>query len=214
MIDRRLLVNFDWLLLLASIILCSIGVLLIYSATSGPYTEVKQGLYLKQIYWIFVGLIVMVIVISIDYHHLARWSPVLYIFNLSTLVYVLYTSGSNVKRWIRFFGMNIQPSEFAKFCLILLLAQLFKEKKFRDISMKSFIFAFILTLIPTFMILKQPDVMFLDKIIVGPIAGWAVGAPRYMERLGWSDFMKRPVGTGPFMIEGDKILIVNVSKRF
>jgi rod shape determining protein RodA len=157
MIDRRLLVNFDWLLLLATIILCIIGVLLIYSATSGPYTEVKQGLYLKQIYWIFVGLIIMILIISIDYHHLARWSPVLYIFNLLTLVYVLYASGSNVKRWIRFLGMNVQPSEFTKFCLILLLAQLFKEKKYRDISMKSFIFAFVLTLIPTFMILKQPD---------------------------------------------------------
>jgi rod shape determining protein RodA len=157
MIDRRLLVNFDWLLLLAAIILCSIGVLLIYSAISGPYAEVKQGLYIKQIYWVFIGLIVMLLVISIDYHHLARWSPVLYFFNLLTLGYVLHTSGSSVKRWISFLGMNIQPSEFTKFCLILLLAQLLKEKKSRDISIKSFIFAFILTLIPTFMILKQPD---------------------------------------------------------
>ena len=157
MIDRRLLVNFDWLLLLASIILCTIGVFLIYSATSGPYAEVKQGLYIKQIYWIFIGLIAMLLVIRIDYHQLARWSPVLYFFNLLILGYVLYTKTGGVKRWIRLLGMNVQPSEFTKFCLILLLAQLLKEKKSRDISIKSFIFAFILTLVPTFMILKQPD---------------------------------------------------------
>ena len=158
MIDRRLLVNFDWILLLVTILLSGIGVLLIYSATSGPFSEVRQGLYIKQIYWIFIGLIAMLFVLSIDYHHLARWSPVLYILNLLSLVYVLYyTRGRSVQRWIRILGMNIQPSEFTKFCLILLLAYFFKEKKFRDISIKGFVFACILTIIPTLLILKQPD---------------------------------------------------------
>jgi peptide/nickel transport system substrate-binding protein len=42
----------------------------------------------------------------------------------------------------------------------------------------------------------------LDKIIIGPVAGWVIGAPKYMERLGWQEFLKRPVGTGPYMIQG------------
>jgi len=52
------------------------------------------------------------------------------------------------------------------------------------------------------MLLNQPDALFLDKIILGPISGWVVGAPRYMERAGWDEFLKRPVGTGLYMVEG------------
>jgi peptide/nickel transport system substrate-binding protein len=52
------------------------------------------------------------------------------------------------------------------------------------------------------MVLDQPDSLFLDRIILGPTAGWVIGAPRYMERVGWDEFLKRPVGTGPYMVEG------------
>jgi peptide/nickel transport system substrate-binding protein len=52
------------------------------------------------------------------------------------------------------------------------------------------------------MILDQPDSLFLDRIIIGPIAGWVIGAPKYMAQVGWDEFLKRPVGTGPYMVEG------------
>jgi peptide/nickel transport system substrate-binding protein len=53
------------------------------------------------------------------------------------------------------------------------------------------------------MILDKPDMLLLDKIIIGPISGWVIGAPRYMEELGWEAFLKRPIGTGPYMVEGE-----------
>jgi ABC-type transport system substrate-binding protein len=53
------------------------------------------------------------------------------------------------------------------------------------------------------MILNKPDALLLDKIIIGPIAGWVIGAPRYMEQVGWKEFLKRPVGTGPYRVEGE-----------
>jgi peptide/nickel transport system substrate-binding protein len=53
------------------------------------------------------------------------------------------------------------------------------------------------------MVLDQQDSLFLDKLILGPIAGWVIGAPRYMEQVGWDEFLKRPVGTGPYMVEGE-----------
>jgi len=52
------------------------------------------------------------------------------------------------------------------------------------------------------MILSQPDSLFLNNILSGPIGGWVIGAPRYMEKVGWEEFLKRPVGTGPYMIDG------------
>jgi len=53
------------------------------------------------------------------------------------------------------------------------------------------------------MVLDHPDALFLDRIILGPIAGWVIGAPRYMERIGWDEFLKRRVGTGPYVVEGE-----------
>jgi peptide/nickel transport system substrate-binding protein len=52
------------------------------------------------------------------------------------------------------------------------------------------------------MVLYQPDAIFLHRILAGPTAGWVIGAPSYMERVGWEEFLKRPVGTGPYMVEG------------
>jgi len=51
-------------------------------------------------------------------------------------------------------------------------------------------------------LLDQPDSLFLDKLLLGPTAGWIIGAPRYMETVGWDEFLKRPIGTGPYMVEG------------
>jgi len=40
-------------------------------------------------------------------------------------------------------------------------------------------------------VLDQPDALFLHKIILGPIAGWVIGAPRYMASVGWEEFLKQ-----------------------
>jgi len=54
------------------------------------------------------------------------------------------------------------------------------------------------------MILDQPDSLLMNRMsFAGPKIGWAIGAPRYMEQVGWNEFLKRPVGTGPFMVEGE-----------
>ena len=44
------------------------------------------------------------------------------------------------------------------------------------------------------MVLSEPDSLFFDRLILGPTAGWGIGAPKYMERVGWEEFMKRPGG--------------------
>ena len=52
------------------------------------------------------------------------------------------------------------------------------------------------------MVLSEPDALLLDKLVIGPRAGWVIGAPKYMEEVGWIEFLRQPVGTGPFMVEG------------
>jgi peptide/nickel transport system substrate-binding protein len=48
------------------------------------------------------------------------------------------------------------------------------------------------------LLLSQPD-SFLFQML----AYWRLGAPRYIEQVGWQEYLKRPIGTGPYMIEGE-----------
>jgi peptide/nickel transport system substrate-binding protein len=53
------------------------------------------------------------------------------------------------------------------------------------------------------MILNEPDTLFLDRFALQfPISGWVIGAPGYMKQVGWQEFLKRPIGTGSYMVEG------------
>jgi peptide/nickel transport system substrate-binding protein len=52
-------------------------------------------------------------------------------------------------------------------------------------------------------LLDQPNAVLLNIIVSGPISGWVIGAPKYLERLGWKAFLKRPIGTGPYMVVGE-----------
>ena len=46
------------------------------------------------------------------------------------------------------------------------------------------------------MILNQPDALLMNRMsFAGPRIGWVIGAPRYMEEVGWEEFLKRPVAT-------------------
>ena len=90
MIDRRLIANFDWLLLLLMLFAAIEGVLLIYSATFSA--GLTHALYIRQIYWLLLGLLAVFVIISIDYHHLGNWAYFFYGLNLLLLVVLLVQS--------------------------------------------------------------------------------------------------------------------------
>ncbi len=53
------------------------------------------------------------------------------------------------------------------------------------------------------MILHKPDFLILNRMMsAGPLQSWVIGAPRYMEKTGWESFLRQPVGTGPYRVEG------------
>lgn len=160
MFDRRLLEDFDWLLLLIVIIISIIGFVAIYSASYSYGIETRY--FKRQVLWFFVGLGVMAFVTMIDYRLMERFSPLLHLITISLLVLVLfYGSGgadSRVHRWIRLGPMFFQPSEFVKFSLVLYLAYHFNDsRRIGDLGFKELIWPAVITLVPFFLILRQPD---------------------------------------------------------
>ncbi len=124
MFDRRLLENFDWVLLSIVTVISIVGFFAIHSA-SVSYGTVTPYIR-KQVLWFCLGLIVMVAATIIDYRTLGKWSFWLHMVITLLLVYVLFYGtggpGSPVKRWINAGSFFFQPSEFAKFTLVLYLS--------------------------------------------------------------------------------------------
>ncbi|MBS1816299.1 MAG: rod shape-determining protein RodA [Acidobacteria bacterium] len=157
MFERRLYYHIDWALLIAIFALCALGVAMIYSTTSDP-TRGNSHLYVTQLYAIGIGAVAMVCTLSIDYRTFTDKSHLIYIGLLALLLYVLFlgTVQMGARRWIPLGVFNLQPSEFAKAGVALVLAKYFGETRGMP-SWTDLAIAGGLTCLPLALIAKEPD---------------------------------------------------------
>jgi rod shape determining protein RodA len=157
MFERRLYYHIDWALVAAILALCGIGVAMIYSTTADP-TRASSHLWVTQLYAIALGLMAMVVTLTFDYRTFTDKSHFIYIGLLAVLLYVLFfgTAQMGARRWIPLGMFNLQPSEFAKVGVALVLAKFFGENRgepqWTDLAIGG-----VLTLIPLGLIAKEPD---------------------------------------------------------
>src|SRR5258706_473978 len=157
MFERRLYFHIDWALLVAIFALCALGVAMIYSTSSDP-TRALSHLYVTQMYAIVIGLGAMAVMLTVDYRAFTDKSHFIYIGLMAVLLYVLLfgTAQMGARRWIPLGVFNLQPSEFAKIGVALVLAQYFGENRgtpaWTDLAIGGG-----LTLIPFALIAKEPD---------------------------------------------------------
>ena len=125
--------NIEWGLLIVAIILSIIGVIALFSATQETgYDEFK-----KQIIWLVISLVIMVIVTLINYETLVKLSPIFYGISIILLI------------------------EFAKVAVILFLAFIIskiQERYADDINKPTrLLIIFAAVAVPLLLIIKQPD---------------------------------------------------------
>ena len=152
----------DWVLVLFFVILVFLGWINIYAAS---VTEASQGvfdaatLHGKQIRWIGLSGVLIVIIMAIDAKFYERFAGVFYIISILSLL-GLFVFGNEVNgavSWYNFGGASLQPSEFTKVATILALANFLSEPN-RDLSNFNTQFrAFLILLLPAFLIAIQPD---------------------------------------------------------
>jgi rod shape determining protein RodA len=157
MFERRLYYHIDWALLIAMFALCALGVATIYSATYDP-TRGASHRYVIQIYAIAIGLVAMLFTMMLDYRTFTDKSHLIYIAILALLIYVLFFGhiGKGARRWIPIGGFNLQPSEFAKIAVALVLAKFFGENRGSPTPVDLLIGG-VLTVIPLALIAREPD---------------------------------------------------------
>ncbi|HEY1529026.1 MAG TPA: rod shape-determining protein RodA [Candidatus Angelobacter sp.] len=150
--------DFDWLLLTFILIICSLGVLEIYSTT---YETKFAGAHIRQIYWIMAGLAVMLAVSLINYQVLLENAHWFYIASVVSLLAVTLFGKKylGARRWIQLpGGQHFQPSEWVKLVLILMLAKYFSgEGERENASLSDIMKAGMIAGVPMLLVLKQPD---------------------------------------------------------
>jgi rod shape determining protein RodA len=157
MFERRLYYHIDWALVAAIFALCGIGVVMIYSTTSDP-TRGSSHLWVTQLYAIGIGIVAMLITLSLDYRTFTDKSHLIYIAIVVVLVYVLFFGmvQMGARRWIPVRGFNLQPSEFAKIAVALVLAKFYGENR-GEPQTSDLAVGVALTLLPLALIYKEPD---------------------------------------------------------
>jgi rod shape determining protein RodA len=162
----------DWALIVGVLLLVGGGMVAIYTATyqnrtiaglDTLYFVKRQGLALAG------GLVAMAVVMLFDYRKLREWSLVLYLGTLVLLAAVLVVARARngVDAWFDVGPFQLQPSEFAKVVLVLVLAgYLARERQSGELTFPRFVTALGLVAIPAGLVLVQPDLGTASALVV------------------------------------------------
>ena len=175
------LVRLDWTLLVAALLLSLLGCLLVWSATR---RSMGEALAVKHLANLGIGIVLGAGVALVDYRGLRAYSPVLYLASIAGLVAVLSPLGSTINgshSWIVLpAGFSVQPSEFAKVSLVVVMSMLLAEKRDaenepRDVDV---VLALAVAAVPLALVMLQPDLgtaMVVSALVLGLVA--VSGAP-------------------------------------
>ncbi|GAA4384261.1 rod shape-determining protein RodA [Actinomadura sp. NPDC048032] len=183
----------DLPMLLAVLALSAVGALLVRSATFHLLTEQgkdPEGFLKRHILNLIIGFLLGGLVTVLDYRLLRAYVPILYGLACVGLLAVLTPLGSTINgshSWIVVGGgFQVQPSEFAKVGLVVLLAMILGEPRDGEIGpgRRDVLLALVLAGVPGVLIMLQPDLgttLVFIAVVLGMLAisgaqkRWLVG---------------------------------------
>ncbi|MBU5454313.1 stage V sporulation protein E [Caproiciproducens sp. MSJ-32] len=125
--------SIDYGLLCVIFLLLFVGIIMVYSSSSYYALYEKNSpeyFFIKEIIWTIVGVCAMLFTMAIDYHNYKKITGQMFIITLIFLVLVLFIGAevNGARRWIRLGPLSFQPSELAKYVLVIYLAKQLDRK--------------------------------------------------------------------------------------
>ncbi|MBR5247786.1 MAG: cell division protein FtsW [Lachnospiraceae bacterium] len=167
---------FDYSLLFVILFLLGFGMLMIYSASSYTayldYNGDSAHYLKKQLLACILGMIAMTVVANIPYHFWERFAILAYIFSIAIIPVVktpLGISSHGATRWFKIpgIGLQVQPAEIVKLCMILFLACLVCKLGRNAGTLKGFLFMLVIAMPQAIMIWKITSNLSSAIIVVG-----------------------------------------------
>jgi rod shape determining protein RodA len=158
---KRFLRTLDYILLAVAGVIIIYGLIAISSATHVTNPSGADAFYFvkRQVIWALLGLAVAIFFMGWRYEELPRYATGLYVVNLLLLAAVLFMGHTalGAQRWIKLGPFLLQPSEFAKFVIIITLANFLARREDRLARLRDLLPVFLYVGLPLLLILKQPD---------------------------------------------------------
>jgi rod shape determining protein RodA len=177
-IDRRYFTYFDWISFFLTVLLCTLGLLFVFSATYNPI-EPYSLFFKKQLLGCITGFGLYFLFCILDYRSLQRYGYVIYLFVMMLLLFTII-KGSVAKggqRWVNLFFFKFQPSDVAKlFFPAYFSYALSTDQRAPEHTPRTFLSMFAVLAISSLLIAKQPDLgtgilVFLSGITLMWCAG-------------------------------------------
>lgn len=170
--------HFDFWLLGAVAFLTIFGVTMIQSAIAGNIELVEANTVVKQIIFAGVGFVIMLLTAMIDYRYWGALSTFLFLFTFGSLAVLFLVGGAlfGSSRWFAVGPILVQPSEFAKITIILILGNFFSQHIDNVKKPRVVVQSLLITLSIVGWIILQPDLSTSIVILVLWFALlWAAG---------------------------------------
>jgi rod shape determining protein RodA len=145
-------VHIDNVLMGGLLLLCTLGLIVLYSAVSQ-----NMDLWWQQFIRLGVAIAAMVVFAQLPPDLLRRWTPWGYLLGLALLILVLLLGevGQGAQRWLNL-GIRFQPSEIMKLAVPMMAAWYLHDRQIPPRPMHLLVIAVIIA-VPTVLIAKQPD---------------------------------------------------------
>jgi rod shape determining protein RodA len=159
MFERRLFFYVDWLLVGAVLLLTVVGLAMIYSTTYDAINDRVGPQFYTQLYAVGLGLIALLVCLALDYRRLSEYSLVIFALLAISLAAVLLFGvvRGGARRWIAMGPVLIQPSEFAKIGLAMVVATFFAENRRGARSWQDLCTGAVFLGVLALLIARQPD---------------------------------------------------------
>lgn len=160
MIDRRFFSHINWGLLGLTLLLFSVGIINLYSASMlrGAAGVELDSYFNRQMLWGGASACLMMLCVAVDYRHFKGLAWPFFIVSLCLLLGVAVVGKTiyGAKRWLDFGFFHLQPTELAKIAVLVLSAHLLSKMEVR-LGWMSLGKILLVGLAPALFIAKQPD---------------------------------------------------------
>jgi rod shape determining protein RodA len=177
----RKIIHMNWALVLLLVAVAGFGLLMLYSVAGGDPSRWAE----PQMKRFLVGLGVMFIVAMAPIWFWRNVSALAYLGALALLVAValIGEEGKGAQRWLDVGPILLQPSELMKITLVMVLAAYYDWLDIRKTSRPVWVVVpLVLILVPTALILKQPDLGTALLVVMGG------GAVMFLAGVHWAYF--------------------------
>jgi rod shape determining protein RodA len=187
--------RFDWILFGTAYALSLLGIAFLWGIVR--WNEQWHRLPPRQVQWLVISTVVLLVILFIDYLWWRKAAWVVYGLSLASLIILLVPrylpflspivklivhTENNSTRWLRYGPLSVQPSEFAKIAVVLILAHTLTHRRDQLKHWRGLIMPAILTLAPMLLIFKQPDLgttlLFVPTLLIMLFAAGA--RPRHL----------------------------------